>query len=213
MKHTIAIVDDHILIANALKGIISNFSQFEVTHISENGKDFQEKLKTKPVPNIVLLDINMPIMDGFTTAQWLKETHPEVLVMALSMQDDELSLIKMIKNGAKGYMLKNIQPYELEKGLHILTEKGFYFPDWASSKIFMSIREDTINVDLKAALSEREMEFLKYAPSEMTYREIAEKMFCSPRTIENYRDSLFDKLNIKSRVGLAVYAIKNGYCN
>jgi len=211
MKHTIAIVDDHILIANALKGIISNFPQFEVIHISENGKDFQEKLKVKPVPNIVLLDISMPVMDGFATALWLKETHPEVLIMVLSMQDDEISLVKMIKNGAKGYMLKNAQPIELEEGLNTLLEKGFYFPDWASAKIFMSIRDNTINVDLKANLSEREVQFLSYTATEMTYREIAEKMFCSPRTIENYRDSLFDKLNIKSRIGLAVYAIKNGY--
>ncbi|WP_298507935.1 response regulator transcription factor [uncultured Kordia sp.] len=128
MKHTIAIIDDHILIANALKGIISNFPQFEVIHISENGKDFQEKLKVKPVPDIVLLDISMPIMDGFTTALWLKETHPEVLIMVLSMQDDELSLVKMIKNGAKGYMLKNAQPTELERGLSLLIEKGFFFP-------------------------------------------------------------------------------------
>ncbi|MEM6720531.1 MAG: response regulator transcription factor [Bacteroidota bacterium] len=211
MKHTIAIVDDHILIANALKSIISNFPQFEVIHISENGKDFQEKLKVKPVPDIVLLDISMPIIDGFATALWLKETHPEVLIMTLSMQDDEISLVKMVKNGAKGYMLKNAQPTELEKGLNALVEKGFYFPDWASEKIFMSISENTINVDLKANLSEREIEFLSYTATEMTYREISEKMFCSPRTIENYRDSLFDKLNIKSRVGLAVYAIKNGY--
>lgn len=213
MKQTIAIIDDHILIANALKGIISNFPQFEVIHISENGKDFQEKLKVKPVPTIVLLDISMPVMDGFATALWLKETHPEVLIMVLSMQDDEISLVKMIKNGAKGYMLKNAQPRELEKGLNELVEKGFYFPDWASAKIFMSIRENTINVDLKANLSEREVAFLGYTATEMTYREIAEKMFCSPRTIENYRDSLFEKLDIRSRVGLAVYAIKNGYHN
>ncbi|MEM6687602.1 MAG: response regulator transcription factor [Bacteroidota bacterium] len=211
MKHTIAIVDDHILIANALKSIISNFPQFDVIHISENGKDFQDKVKVKPVPDIVLLDVSMPIIDGFATALWLKENHPDVLVMVLSMQDDELSLVRMIKNGAKGYMLKNAQPTELEKGLNILVEKGFYFPNWASEKIFMSIRENTINVDLKANLSQREIEFLGYTATEMTYREIAEKMFCSPRTIENYRDSLFEKLNIRSRVGLAVYAIKNGY--
>ena len=117
----------------------------------------------------------------------------------------------MIKNGAKGYMLKNTQPKELEKGLNSLIDKGHFFPDWASSKIFTSISNNTVNADLKNSLSEREIEFLKYTTSEMNYREISEKMFCSPRTIENYRDSLFEKLELKSRVGLAVYALKNGY--
>ena len=212
MKYKIAIVDDHVLIANALKSIILNFELFEVIHISENGVDFQEKLKSKAsLPDIVLLDISMPIMDGFETASWLKENHPEILIMTLSMQDDDQSLIKMIKNGAKGYMLKNTQPKQLIEGLNTLIEKGYFFPDWASSKILTSISENTINAALKNSLSEREIEFLKYTTTEMTYKEISEKMFCSPRTIENYRDSLFEKLELKSRVGLAVYALKNGY--
>lgn len=211
MNYKIAVVDDHVLIANALKSIITNFEQFEVTLICENGQDFQEKLKVKPLPDIVLLDISMPVMDGFETAKWLKINHPEVLVMALSMQSDEQSLINMIKNGAKGYMLKNAQPRELKKGLETLVDKGHFFPDWASSKILTSISEDTINASLKIHLTDREIEFLKYTTSEMTYKEIAKCMFCSPRTIENYRDSLFEKLELKSRVGLAVYALKNGY--
>jgi DNA-binding NarL/FixJ family response regulator len=211
MTYKLAIVDDHILIANALKSIISNFQQFEVIHICENGLDLQEKIKTKPLPDIILLDISMPVMDGFETAQWLKITHPNILIMALSMQDDDQSIIKMIKNGAKGYMLKNIQPSELERGMLNLLKVGHFFPDWASSKILTSISEGTINANSKIQLSDREIELLKYSTTEMNYREISEKMFCSPRTIENYRDSLFEKLELKSRVGLAVYALKNGY--
>ena len=211
MKYSIVIVDDHVLIANALKSIIANFEQFEVSYICENGKEFQEEINVRKKPDLVLLDISMPIMNGFETAKWLKESYPEILIMALSMEDDEQSLIKMIKNGAKGYMLKNIHPRELERGLNTLIEKGHFFPDWATSKVFTSISDDTINANLKNRLSEREIEFLKYTTSEMTYKEISEKMFCSPRTIENYRDSLFEKLELKSRVGLAVYALKNGY--
>jgi len=211
MKHTIVIIDDHVLIANALSSIISNFHQFEVLYVCENGLDFQEKLKSKRVPDIVLLDISMPVMDGFETAKWIKETHPEVLVMALSMQEDEQSLIKMIKNGSKGYMLKNVHPVELERALNDLVQHGLFFPKWATNKVFTSITENTIDGSSKLNLSEREIEFLSYTVMEMNYKEIAEKMFCSPRTIENYRDSLFEKLELKTRVGLAVFALKNGY--
>ncbi|MEP0264762.1 response regulator transcription factor [Dokdonia sp.] len=211
MKHTIVIIDDHILIAQALRSIISNFLQFEVLYTCENGLDFQEKLKTKKVPDVVLLDISMPIMDGFETAKWIRDMHPDVLIMTLSMQEDEQSLIKMIKNGSKGYMLKNVHPLELENALNGLVKNGQFFPEWAASKVFTSIREDTIDACSKLNLSDREKEFLKYTVTEMTYKEISEKMFCSPRTIENYRDSLFEKLELKTRVGLAVFALKNGY--
>ncbi|WP_289044829.1 response regulator transcription factor [uncultured Olleya sp.] len=212
MKRSIVIIDDHVLIANALSGIISNFNQFEVLYVCENGQDFQDKLKEKhTLPDLVLLDISMPIMDGFETAKWLKTTHPNVLIMALSMQDDDDSLIKMIKNGAKGYMLKNVHPTELEIALNTIANKGHYFPEWAASKIFTSISDDAIDAKLKIKISDRETEFLKYTITEMTYKEISEKMFCSPRTVENYRDSLFEKLELKTRVGLAVYALKNGY--
>jgi DNA-binding NarL/FixJ family response regulator len=214
MKNTIVIVDDHILIAKALKSIIANFEEFEVLYECENGQVLQEQIsKHKVLPTIVLLDISMPIMDGFQTALWLKENHPNVLIMALSMQDDDDSVIKMIKSGAKGYLLKNTHPSELEKALKSLITNGFYYPDWAASKVFASLGEPTKKPTNEIVLSEREKEFLRYSVSEMNYKEISEKMFCSPRTVESYRDSLFEKLELKSRVGLAVYAIKNGYAD
>jgi DNA-binding NarL/FixJ family response regulator len=155
----------------------------------------------------------MPVMDGFETALWLKDAHPEVLIIALSMQDDERSLIKMVKSGANGYLLKNVHPLELENALTTLVKNGFYYPNWATSKVFSSLgsassaKNETINI------TEREKEFLQYSVTEMSYKEIAEKMFCSPRTVESYRDSLFEKLGLKTRVGLAVYAMKNGFAN
>lgn len=214
MKKTIVIVDDHTLIAQALRGIIANFEAFEVLYECENGKEVQEKFKNpKNIPNIVLLDISMPIMDGFETAAWLKEQHPEVFIMTLSMQDDEQSVIKMIKNGANGYLLKNTRPSELEKALTKMLEQGYYYPDWASKLVFASLQHEKKSIDNTIKLTDREKEFLKYSVSEMSYKEIAEKMFCSPRTVESYRDSLFEKLELKTRVGLAIYALKNGYSN
>lgn len=210
MKKSIVVVDDHILIANALSSIISNFEDFEVLYVCENGLELQNKINQHSIPDIVLLDISMPIMDGFETAKWLKEDYPNTLIMALSMQDDEQSLIKMIKNGAKGYMLKNAHPKELEEALQKIVKNGQYFQEWATSKVLSTLHGNSINAnDIK--ITDREKEFLKYSLTEMTYKEIAEKMFCSPRTVENYRDSLFEKLELKTRVGLAVYALKNGY--
>lgn len=211
MKNTIVIVDDHILIAKALQSIIGNFSQFEVLYECENGKELQEKFNDKSnIPKVVLLDISMPIMDGFQTAKWLKENHPDVLIMTLSMQDDEQSLIKMIKNGAKGYLLKNAHPTELEAALNSLIKNGYFYPDWAANRLFENINKTATTTESELHFSEREKEFLKYTVTEMTYKEIADKMFCSPRTVEGYRDNLCEKLGLKSRVGLAVFAIKNG---
>ncbi|SDH96750.1 DNA-binding response regulator, NarL/FixJ family, contains REC and HTH domains [Chryseobacterium taeanense] len=210
MKKTIVIVDDHILIAKALEGIIGNFKDFEVIYVAENGKDLIHKFENKSkIPDIILLDISMPIMDGFETVLWLKENHPDIKVMALSMQGDDKSVIKMIKNGAKGYLLKNTHPQELENALIKLNTDGFFYPDWASKIIFSNMNNEETAANVR--ISEREKEFLKYTVTELSYKEIADKMCCSPRTVESYRDQLCDKLDLKTRVGLAVFAIKNGF--
>lgn len=211
MKKTILIVDDHILIAKALQGIIDNFTGFEVIDVAENGKDLIEKFESGgKIPDIVLLDISMPVMDGFETALWLKNNYPEIKVMALSMQGDDNSVIKMIKNGAKGYLLKNTHPKDLETALSKLSSDGFFYPEWASKIIFSNINSDKTN-EKAIKISEREKEFLTYTVTELSYKEIAEKMCCSPRTVESYRDQLCEKFDLKTRVGLAVFAIKNGF--
>ena len=211
MKKTIVIVDDHLLIAKAIEGIISNFEDFEVIDVAENGKDMIDKFESdKKIPDIILLDISMPIMGGFETALWLKKNHPNIKVMALSMQGDDNSVIKMIKNGAKGYLLKNTHPKDLETALIKLSSDGFFYPDWASKVIFSNMADEKNN-EKKKKISEREKEFLTYTVTELSYKEIAEKMCCSPRTVESYRDQLCEKFDLKTRVGLAVFAIKNGF--
>lgn len=210
----VVVVDDHQLIAKAISSIINEFMHFNVMYEAENGAALIEMFK-KPenIPHIVLLDVSMPIMNGFETAAWLRENHPNVLVMALSVQDDEKTLLKMIQNGSKGYLHKNVHPNELELALTELTQNGIYFPKWAASKVYDSIR-NPVEVNIKKSIdhiSNREREFLEYVCLDLTYKDIGDKMCCSPRTIEGYRDSLFDKLDIHSRVGLALYAVKNGF--
>lgn len=212
MKYKVAIVDDHLLIAKAISQIVEQFSGFEVIYEAENGKVLQDKMKShQQMPDIVLLDISMPVMDGYTTASWLRQEFPGVLVMALSVQDDDDSLIRMIKAGARGYLHKNVHPADLEKALDTLVAKGMYYPDWATSRIFLKLAEpDNKEPSNDILVSEREKEFLHFACTELTYKEIGEKMFCSPRTVESYRDSLFEKLGVKTRVALALYAVRIG---
>ncbi|WP_144283472.1 response regulator transcription factor [Chryseobacterium echinoideorum] len=210
MKKTIIIVDDHLLIAKALENIINNFSGFTVKDVAENGKALIEKIQnSEEKPDIILLDISMPVMDGFETAQWLRKNHPDIKVMALSMQGDDQSVIRMIKYGAKGYMLKNTHPKDLEHALSKLSSEGSFYPEWASKIIFSTLNGEKNGKEVK--ISDREKEFLSYTATELSYKEIAEKMFCSPRTVESYRDQLCDKLGLKTRVGLAVFALKNGF--
>lgn len=211
----IVLVDDHVLLRNGLAELVKSLGHI-VLFEADNGKQFVEKLTTKLIPDLVLMDINMPEMDGFETTQWLKQNHPDVKVLALSMYDNETSIIRMLKCGAKGYILKDSEPTELKAAIEDIMNKGFYYSDLVSGKLMHAINKlDDNNDGLKSLvpLNDRETDFLKYTCSELTYKEIADKMFVSPRTIDGYRDTLFEKLHVKTRVGLVMYAIKNGIVN
>jgi DNA-binding NarL/FixJ family response regulator len=208
-KKTVVIVDDHILVAKAIASLIDQMDKYEVLYEAENGLLFVEWLKKrKNMPDIVLLDINMPKMNGYETATWLKNNHPEILVIALTMFNDEPSIINMIKAGVSGYLLKDIHPVELEKALDFVIEKGFYYSEWVANRLIRTITDDGTPGQLNTKLTEKERHFLTLVCSEMTYKEIAHEMKLSTRTVEGYRDQLFTKLNVKSRVGLVLYAIK-----
>ena len=212
MEKNIVLVDDHVLLRNGLASLVKDLG-YNVLFEADNGEDFITRMKNNTVPDVVLLDINMPKKDGYETSLWLKQNHPDVKVLALSMYDDENAIIRMLKNGAKGYILKDTEPAELKSAIEALLTKGFYYSEMVTGRLIHSINtmndEDNPTKNLMG-LNERELEFLKLAATEMTYKEIAEKMFLSPRTIDGYRDALFEKLNLKSRVGLVLFAIKNG---
>ena len=209
-KHSIAIIDDHLLFAQSLKSLINTFDDFEVTHQANNGQAFIEELKkTGKLPEIALMDMNMPIMDGAETTYWLNKNYPNIKVLALSMDDDENSILKMIRNGAKGYLLKDIHPDILIEALNSVLEEGFYHTKRVSDTLVNSLHTESKKKP-KIELQEREIEFLKLASTEMTYKEVASVMNLSPKTIDGYREQLFKKLGVKNRVGLVIYAIKNG---
>ena len=212
---SIALADDHSLLRIGLAQLVESLGN-TVLFEADNGNELLQKLDKKNLPDVVLMDINMPEMDGFQTTQWLKQNHPEIKVLALSMYDNETSIIRMLKCGAKGYILKDAEPAELKAAIEALVAKGFYYSDLVSGKLMHAINKmDDDGEGLKnlVPLNDRETDFLKYTCTELTYKEIADKMFVSPRTIDGYRDALFEKLHVKTRVGLVMYAIKNGIVN
>lgn len=212
---TIVLTDDHVLLRNGLAALVKNLGH-TVLFEADNGNDFIEKLSAGNIPDIVLMDINMPKMDGYETTGWLKKNHPKVKVLALSMYDNENAIIRMLKSGAKGYILKDSDPSELRTAIECIITKGFHYSDQVNGKIMDALNrmdDEQRSVKTSMVLNEREKEFLKYSCTELTYREIADKMHLSPRTIDGYRDTLFEKLEVKTRVGLVMYAIKNGMVN
>jgi len=209
---TIALADDHVMLRNGLASLIKNFGH-EILFEANNGDDAISKIKEGSRPELMLMDINMPVKDGYETSSWIKENHPEIKVLALSMLDDENAIIRMIKNGARGYILKESEPSELRSAINAVLQKGFYYSEMVTGRLVHSISGtdvDNNGSQQVIQLSDREIEFLKFACSEMTYKEIAAQMHLSPRTIDGYRDALFLKLDIKTRTGLVIYAIKNG---
>lgn len=208
---TIALADDHVLLRKGLADLVNNLG-YTVLFQADNGQELIEKLQRNSDPDIILLDINMPKKDGFETALWLKRNRPLIKVLALSMYDDENAIIRMLKNGARGYILKDAEPADLKAALDSIQTKGYHYSEMVTGKLIHTINtmDEEDETNSKTGLNEKEITFLKLAATELTYKEIAEQMHLSPRTIDGYRDDLFGKLNIKSRVGLVLFAIKKG---
>ena len=209
----IAIVDDHKLVSKAIENMISFNPKFEVVMNCFNGEDFLNQLEHKKnMPEVVLMDINMPRKNGIETTAELTQKYPELKVIALTMEDNESTIISMLKAGAKGYLLKDMSPDILFDAINIVHEKGIFYTDIVTQSLLKIKTEEKAIQEISALLKDREIEFIKLACSELTYKEIAEKMCVSPRTVDGYRDSIFAKLNVKTRVGIVLFAIKHEMC-
>ena len=205
MKIKIAVVDDHILLSQAIAGLVSQFENVEVVVICKHGREFIEYLNKEGLthPDIVLMDVKMPIMGGIETTVHLKAYFPEISVVGLTIEADENIIRKMIRSGARGYLLKDTRKDVLQFAINEVMRTGYYY----TSTVVKAMDN---KVDKKIELRPREIEFIKLVCTEMTYREVAEEMNLSPKTIEGYCESVFQKLGVKNRTGLVIYAIKNG---
>lgn len=208
----VAMVDDHILLRNALSSLINNTGKCKVIYEASNGKELIDKIKRETKPDVVILDLNMPEMNGHETAIYLQEHYPDINILMLTMYDSELALIRLLKAGVKGFMKKDIHPSELIFAIESVYNHGFYYSAHTSSKLAGLFRNSSDNSKTfdKIMLSDIELEFMRLVCSELTYKEIASELKLNPRAIDGIRDGLFTRLEVKSRVGLAMYAIKNG---
>ena len=203
----IALVDDHHLFRSGMASLINSFTGYAVLLEAGNGQEFIDKISPKFKPDITLLDLNMPVLDGLQTIECLNRNFPEMNIIVLSMFQDAEKVVNVIRMGVKGYVLKDAHPDEFRKALDTVSASGVYFPDFVTRHLVKNLNSPQ-NIN-QVKLNDREKEFLKLASTELTYKEIADKMFLSARTVDGYRDHLFEKLNIKNRVGLVLYAIKN----
>lgn len=218
-KIKIGLVDDHSVLRSALSNLLSSSEDYSVILEAENGRELIAKLdNSKVLPDLILLDINMPIMDGYDTLKWLKSHHQSIKVIIFTMYDSESNVVRMIKVGADGYVLKNVSSKELFNAIKIVIKNGSYFPEWITERVISSIRGTTLgerySVDSDGILfSEKELMVIKLVCRELTIKEIANELCLSPRTVDGYIQSIFQKLNLKSRTGLILYAIKNKIVN
>jgi DNA-binding NarL/FixJ family response regulator len=207
MKINIGLVDDHVLFSKSLATLLHTFDGFEVVVDARNGIELLEKCRSlKPLPDIMLIDVEMPVMNGPQTAKALREKYPEMRLVALSMNDNDGSVINMVRAGCCSYLLKDSSPEILEQALREVYINSYYNSEIHNN----SLGKLLITYQHAAPLSDSEIEFLKLAGSELSYREIANVMSLSERTIDGYRSSLFDKLKVQSRTGMVLEAMRRG---
>jgi len=219
-QYNIAIVDDHNLFRKGLIKLINmadKDNKYNVLFEAESGEDLQQKLAIKSLPDIILMDIDMPGMDGFETVEWINKYHPGISILVISMFESKEAILRMIRLGVKGYLSKDIEVTDMHAALESIASDEPYYSDVVTMIMAEAIKNNNFDNpgnqhanSLFSDLGEREREFLKLACTDLTYQQIADKMSLSVKTIDGYRESFFKKFNVKNRVGLAMYAVRNG---
>ena len=207
---TIALVDDHKIFSDSLASLINDLEWFSVCWSAQDGaKAIQLMHQKDKLPDIVLLDIVMPGMSGLEVAKWIFENKKEIKVMALTMEEDDNSVIQMLQYGVKGYLLKSIGEEELRTALQQVVKFGYYYTPIITSNIHKHVEKKTQFGNIPE-IKNREKELLNYLCTELPYAEIAKKMFLSESTVDTYRARLFEKFEVKNRIGLILKAVNMG---
>ncbi len=211
-KIRLGIADDHKIFRNGLKATLEDNPDFDLIVEASNGKQLLAQLAAN-VPDVILMDIKMPEMDGIQTTAAVKERYPSVKVLALSMFNEDKYIVDMMKAGASGYLLKNAEPEEIIEAISTVFHKDYYFNEHLSVTLIKQLAGNSQSGAAAMSLAdfnEREIEVLRLVCQECSNQEIADKIFLSVRTVEGYRARLFEKTRSKNLVGLVIFAVKTG---
>lgn len=207
----IALIDDHTIFCDSLSSLINDFEGFSVIWTEQDGRKAIDRLiKEQVLPDIILLDINMPAISGLDVAKWIYANRREIQILALTMEEDDNNVIQMLQYGVKGYLLKGIGKEELKNALEQVVKFGYYYTPIITSNIHKQVEKKLI-LSNSPALTTREHELLLHLCSDMNYSEVAQKMFLSESTVDTYRARLFDKFEVKNRIGLILKAMDMGF--
>jgi len=206
----VLIVDDHEIFRNGLKMIINRFKNTKVIAEASNGKEFLEILD-KNLPDIVLMDIEMPEMNGIEATTKALEKYPDLKILALSMFNDDNYVESMIDSGVRGFLLKNVNKEKLEKALNTVYKGGNYYSEelWEFFTRRISTHEEKTKPEEEYKLTKREQEILEMLSQGMSNKEIADKLFLSERTVIGHKSNLLSKTQCRNTLCLITYAIKN----
>jgi two-component system, NarL family, invasion response regulator UvrY len=182
----IAMADDHVLLRDALAVVINGFEHCKVILLAANGSELLDQMQSGLLPDLVILDLNMPKMDGYETAKYLRIHYPQIYVLVLSMYDSEISLLRMLQAGARGFLKKDIHPGEPKIAIQSVMATGYFYSHHSAGKLVNLVKKDMSgNPSERIGLNENELTFLKLASTDMTYKEISTIMKISPRTVDN----------------------------
>lgn len=205
------IADDHTVFRQGLKMVLADDPLLSFCGEAENGVVLMN-LIAQEVPEVVLLDLKMPVMDGLEATQQIRGKYPDVKILILTMHDDEQMILHMLEAGANGYLLKNADPEEIKLAIHTVAENNYYFNDFVSNAMLKKLVNKNIatpSFRSSPDLSERELTILKLICKEHTSAEIGEKVFLSARTVEGIRAAIMEKIGVRNIAGLVMYAVKN----
>ena len=207
----VAIAEDQRLFRECLVSLLNGFDRLKVNVEAANGKDLLEKLYVAaPTPQVVLLDLTMPEMNGLETTRQLKKLFPDIKIIILSVHSEERHIVHMVGEGVNGYLVKNSELSEVVLAVQAVYEKGFYFNESVLRAIHSGMaQKHEKSYNPNSPMTVREKEILELICQEYTTQEIAEKLYLSVRTVDGHRNNLLEKSGARNTAGLVIYAVRN----